>query len=82
MNDPILTVEQVAELLQLHHFTVLNYIKQGKIRASQLGRVYRVRQSSVDEFLDEATFAPSRIVKKKAKKTVRRARSLSLPSGK
>lgn len=82
MNDPILTVEQVAEMLQIHHFTVLNYIKQGKIRASQLGRVYRVRQSAVDDFLNEATFAPSRITKKKAKKVTRKSRSLKLPMGK
>ncbi len=82
MNDPILTVEQVAEMLQIHHFTVLNYIKQGKIRAAQLGRVYRVRQSAVDDFLDEAMFAPSKIAKPKTKKSTRKARSLKVPAEK
>lgn len=80
MNDPILTVEQVAELLQLHHFTVLNYIKQGKLRAAQLGRVYRIRQSAVDEFLDESTFAPSPT--KKKKKTRRTRHPLRVPTEK
>lgn len=64
-TDPILTVEQVAEMLQIHPFTVLNYIKAGKLKAAQLGRVYRIRQSAVDNFLEEATFAPSPKSKKK-----------------
>lgn len=50
--DEILTAEQVAKILQVHPFTVLKFIKQGKLKASKLGRVYRIRRSDVDEFLD------------------------------
>lgn len=52
LPDRILTPEQVAELLQLHPFTVLNYIKQGQLRAARLGRVYRIRESAVNAFLE------------------------------
>lgn len=50
--DEILTAEQVAKILQVHPFTVLKFIKQGKLKASKLGRVYRIRRRDVDEFLD------------------------------
>jgi len=53
MEEKILTAEQVAQSLQVHPFTVLKFIKQGKLRASKLGRVYRIRESDVIRFLDE-----------------------------
>lgn len=53
--DEILTSEQVAQILQIHPFTVLKFIKQGKLKASKLGRVYRIRRSDVEKFLDSQT---------------------------
>lgn len=53
MEETILTPDQVAKILQVHPFTVLKFIKQGKLKASKLGRVYRIRSAAVDEFLDE-----------------------------
>lgn len=50
--EEILTADQVAQILQVHPFTVLKFIKQGKLKASKLGRVYRIRRSDVDGFLD------------------------------
>ena len=52
MEETILTVEQVAHILQVHPFTVLKFIKQAKLTAAKLGRVYRIRRSDVDKFLD------------------------------
>jgi excisionase family DNA binding protein len=52
MQDRIMTPEQVAKMLQLHPFTILNYIKQGKLRGAKLGRVYRIRESDVNQFLE------------------------------
>ena len=53
MEEKILTPDQVAQKLQVHPFTVLKFIKQGKLKASKLGRVYRIRGSDVDQFLDD-----------------------------
>lgn len=50
--EDILTADQVAKILQVHPFTVLKFIRQGKLKASKLGRVYRIRRTDIDEFLD------------------------------
>ncbi|KKU80490.1 MAG: hypothetical protein UY05_C0006G0024 [Candidatus Peregrinibacteria bacterium GW2011_GWA2_47_7] len=53
MTDRILTPGQAAQILQIHPFTVLKYIKGGKLKASKLGRVYRIRESAIENFLDQ-----------------------------
>ncbi len=52
MKDEIHTTDQVAKILQIHPLTVLNYIKKGKLKAIKLGRVYRIRESALNDFLD------------------------------
>ena len=53
MVEQIYTTEQVAKLLQIHPLTVLKYIKQGKLHGIKLGRVYRIRESDIQNFLDK-----------------------------
>ncbi len=53
MINNILTPEQVAEKLQIHPLTVLKYIKNGDLKASRLGRVYRIREEEIDTFMDK-----------------------------
>ena len=53
MANRILTAEQVATILQVHHLTVLKLIKQKKLKAAKVGRVYRIRESAIDDFLDK-----------------------------
>lgn len=65
MQERILTPEQVAEIIQVHQFTVLKFIKQGRLIASKIGRVYRIRESDLDHFLDQAAGQPGRTAKKK-----------------
>ena len=55
MQESILTPEQVSKILQVHPFTVLKFIKQGKLKASKLGRVYRIRESDLESFLDNTS---------------------------
>lgn len=50
-NNSFLTVEQVAEMLQIHWQTVLNYIKGGKLKAVRLGKGYRIPKNSLDQFV-------------------------------
>ncbi len=52
MSDVLYTTEQVAKLLQIHPLTVLRYIKSGKLKGVRLGRVYRIRDSALQDFLD------------------------------
>ncbi len=53
MSEKVLTPEQVGKVLQIHPLTVLKYIKSKKIKASRLGRVYRIKEKSIDDFLDQ-----------------------------
>lgn len=53
MGSNLMTPEQAAKVLQVHHLTVLKLIKQKKLRAIRLGRVYRIRESDFDSFLDK-----------------------------
>ncbi|MFH1375702.1 MAG: helix-turn-helix domain-containing protein [Patescibacteria group bacterium] len=59
MQDRILTPEQTGKMLQLHPFTILNYIKQGKLRSARIGRVYRIRESDIEKFLDSQVLETS-----------------------
>lgn len=52
MQDPIHTVDGAAQLLHLHPFTVLKLIKKRLLKASKIGRVYRIRESAIEDFLD------------------------------
>lgn len=50
-NNNFLTVVQVADTLQVHWQTVLNYIKNGKLEALRLGKGYRISQESLEKFI-------------------------------
>lgn len=50
----VMTVEEVADYLQLNKLTVYKYIRDGRLPASKLGKSYRIRKSDVDWFLDNA----------------------------
>ncbi len=54
MDDDLLTIEQVAERLQLHPDTVRRYIRERKLAAIRLSSTnMRVRRSELDRFLKE-----------------------------
>lgn len=50
------TPEQIAKDLQLHHLTILKLIKDGKLKSIRLGRVYRIKESDLDQFLTESYY--------------------------
>ena len=46
-----LLVEEVAEKLRLHPNTIRIYIKGGKLPAAKFGKVYRIKEEDVEEFI-------------------------------
>ena len=60
MIEPFLTTEQVANILQVHPFTILKFLKEGKLRGIKLGRVYRIKESDVREFLEHRSTGKSK----------------------
>jgi len=45
------TVQEVADILQIHWQSVLNYIKSGKLEAVKLGRGYRISETALQKFI-------------------------------
>jgi excisionase family DNA binding protein len=60
MSGELLSVEQVAERLQIHPKTVLKFIREQKLRASKVGKQYRVLRSDIDTFSGAPTAQPPR----------------------
>lgn len=72
LDQKFYTTEQVANVLQVHPFTILKFIKQGKLNGIKIGRMYRIQESEVKRFLEErmtsASVKPSKAKKELKKK--------------
>ena len=53
MENSYYTVEQVAELLSLHPKTVQRYIREGKLRASKIGKGWRITGHDLSNFAEQ-----------------------------
>jgi len=50
VSNPLFTVEQAAQQLNLHPKTVLRYIRDGRLTATRMGKSYRILRAEVDAF--------------------------------
>ena len=48
----LLTVNEVARRLRLHHMTVRRQIRSGRLRAVRVGRGIRVREEDMEAFME------------------------------
>lgn len=55
MKKEFYTVEELAELLQVHWQTILNYIRSGELKAVKLGKGYRISKKEFDAFVKKRT---------------------------
>ena len=53
MDDEILTIEQAATYLKVCDKTVRRLIRNKKLKASKVGRSWRIRKQDIGEFLHE-----------------------------
>src|SRR5262245_2030773 len=58
MSEELYTVEQTAERLKLHAKTVLRAIREGRLRATRVGKSYRILRSDLEAFAG----LPTRVV--------------------
>ena len=49
--EKLLTVNETAKILRLNPETVARYIREGKIPAIKFGRVWRVEEKDLEEFI-------------------------------
>lgn len=45
-----ITLHDAARVLKVHYMTVYRYVRQGRLRATQVGREWRVERADLDEF--------------------------------
>ena len=57
-RSDLLTVQQVADYLQLNKLTVYKYVREGRLPAARLGKAYRIRLADVDAFLERQMSRP------------------------
>ncbi len=50
-----LKVEDIARELDLHVNTVRGWIRDGKLKATRVGRDYRIKREDYEKFLQERT---------------------------
>lgn len=50
MSEELSTVEEAAERLKLHPKTVLRFIREGRLKATRVGRAYRISRADLDAF--------------------------------
>ncbi|MBD3330148.1 helix-turn-helix domain-containing protein [Candidatus Peregrinibacteria bacterium] len=67
LDEKFYTTDQVARILQIHPFTVLKFIKQGRLKGIKLGRVYRIMEKDINTFLEERMTQPKKNTKEKTK---------------
>ena len=53
-----LSVQGAARELEVTTRTIYRFINDGKLAAYRIGRVYRIRRTDFDEFLDRAALQP------------------------
>jgi excisionase family DNA binding protein len=51
--EDIYTTKQVAGLLQVSVITIRRYIKSGKLKASKIGKNYRIKESDIESLLEK-----------------------------
>ncbi|MCC0694653.1 MULTISPECIES: helix-turn-helix domain-containing protein [unclassified Clostridioides] len=52
MEEKFYTIDQVANILEMHHKTIRKFIKDGKLKANKLGKQWRVSQEDLNSFMD------------------------------
>jgi len=59
MSEEFYTAEQAAERLKLHPKTVLRLIREERLRATRIGKSYRILRSDLEAFAGVSNSAPA-----------------------
>lgn len=59
MSD-LYTVEQVSDLLHLHVKTVRGYVRDGRLKATRIGKSYRIARADLEAFAGTSLPTPPR----------------------
>ena len=51
-TEKFYTSKEIAEILKLSNYTIGDYIRSGKLKAIKFGRVWRVSENQLKQFLE------------------------------
>ena len=60
MTHELYSVEQIADLLGLHVRTVRHYVRDGKLKATRIGKQYRIARADLEAFTGQSASALER----------------------
>ena len=52
-DEKFYTIKEVAELLKVSDGGVRKWLKTGKLKGIKLGRIWRIKKSDLEEFVNE-----------------------------
>jgi excisionase family DNA binding protein len=52
INEPVYTVRDIAERFKVTQYAVYQYIKSGRLKASRIGRSWRISERNLRRFVD------------------------------
>jgi excisionase family DNA binding protein len=61
MGTDLFSVEQVAELLDLHVRTVRAYVREGRLKATRIGKQYRIARADLEALLGRPVSEPTTV---------------------
>lgn len=54
MQRRFVTPKEAAELLKISYYTILEYVKAGRILAAKIGNDYRIENSDLERFIEQS----------------------------
>ncbi|GKU26363.1 helix-turn-helix domain-containing protein [Clostridium folliculivorans] len=54
MEEKLYTIDQVAEILGMHHKTIRKFITEGKLRAAKVGKQWRISGHDLSLFMENS----------------------------
>lgn len=51
----VYTLDEVADILKLTRRTMYSYVKEGKLKASKIGKYWRVSEKALNEFIENGS---------------------------
>ena len=55
MEEKFYTIDQIAEILGMHHKTIRKFITEGKLRANKVGKQWRITGHDLSLFMEDNT---------------------------
>ena len=59
--DPMMTLDEVAEYLHIHSLTARRLAREGAIPAFKVGRQWRIKRESLDQWIERESMQSVRV---------------------